>query len=33
MTVFFNLPSAAYEFEVKIVDVKDPAPATASPEK
>lgn len=30
MTVFFNLPSAAYEFEVKIVDVKDPAPAPAS---
>ena len=30
MTVFFDLPSAAYEFEVKIVDVKDPAPAPAS---
>lgn len=29
MTVFFNLPSAAYEFEVKIADVKDPAPASA----
>ncbi|CAK7010272.1 MAG: hypothetical protein DELT_02051 [Desulfovibrio sp.] len=28
MTVFFNLPSAAYEFEVKIVDAKDSAPAS-----
>lgn len=26
MTVFFNLPSSAYEFEVKIVDVKDSVP-------
>lgn len=25
-TVFFDLPRAAYEFEVKIVDVQDPAP-------
>lgn len=27
MTVFFDLSNSAYEFEVKIVDVKDPAPA------
>ena len=25
-TVFFDLPGSAYEFEVKIVDVQDPAP-------
>ena len=32
-TVFFNMPAQAYEFEVRILDVKDAAPAAASGSK